>query len=120
MYDGTCENETISRDASSFAKATEDREDATREAWEGAAGEEGRRGVSGLERPVRQGKVRQMKRPLHFGKTGQARFPKMDARRSASVDTAAVPQRILWDSPPHDAQTTYYNMWARGATTAFI
>ena len=36
--------------------------------------------MSGLERAVRQGNGRQMKRPLHFGKTGQARFPKMDAR----------------------------------------
>ena len=54
MHDGTCEDEKISRDA----------KDATREAWEGAAGEEGRRGVSGLERAVRQGNGRQMKRLL--------------------------------------------------------
>ena len=81
MHDGTCEDEKTCCDAEATA----------REAWD-AAGEERRRGVSGLERAVRQGKGRQMKLPLHFGKTGQTRFPKMDARRSAPVDTAAVPQ----------------------------
>ena len=92
MLYGTCEDEKIGGDAEAAARDPPTPRLRRIKVWDAAAGEEGRRGVSGLERAVRQGKGRQMKRPLHFGKTGQAHFPKMDARRSAPVDTAAVPQ----------------------------
>ena len=42
VHYGTCEDEKIGGDASSFAKATEDEEAAAREGGAEAAGEEGR------------------------------------------------------------------------------
>ena len=64
MHDGTCENEKTCRDAEADHLRQGYGGQAVREGGDEDTDEEGRRGVSGLERPVRQGKGRQMRRLL--------------------------------------------------------